>query len=465
VATASDDRTARLWDLATGALLVTYKGHAAAVNSVSITPDGRRLVTGSVDKTARVWNLDSGALLREIESQEGHRGPITSLAVNADKDWLVTATNVRNDRAEDQSVRFWDMKTGDARGKVDFGKDNALKVQSVSALKLLPDGKRVAVAQPDGIVRVIELESFQDVAVINDMKGILKGIGVTPNDRLITASTDDTARIWDLKTGQALTVLEGHQAAVNSVAVSRDGKRVFTGSEDRTVRVWDAEPFPRELRELLKIARREAPRCLTQEQRERFYVETVAPPSWCEAEAKWPYDATSFMVRASEAYGKKNYASAIDLYQRVLAFKDSDRGRVLHRIAAAHNEIAWLAFTGGHAKDGLDDAEKAVALAPDNANILDTRGHIYLALDRLDAAFADFNKAISLQVRTPGTYYGRATCWERRGETALAISDYRQALGLQATTDYQKMILSKARERLDALTSAKSQGGGGQKGG
>ena len=63
VVTASDDRTARVWDAATGAEVLTLKGHAGAVTAASFSPDGFRILTASADNTARVW--DSRPVNRE----------------------------------------------------------------------------------------------------------------------------------------------------------------------------------------------------------------------------------------------------------------------------------------------------------------------------------------------------------------------------------------------------------------
>ena len=55
------------------------------------------------------------------------------------------------------------------------------------------------------------------------------------------AALDNTVRVWDVETGRALRVLEGHSAGINSVAWSPDGGRALSGAADQTVRVWDVE--------------------------------------------------------------------------------------------------------------------------------------------------------------------------------------------------------------------------------
>ncbi len=66
--TASDDRTAKVWDAKSGAEVLTLKGHTKEVKSAAFSPDGSRVVTGSDDKTAKVW--DARPVSREFLSWE-----------------------------------------------------------------------------------------------------------------------------------------------------------------------------------------------------------------------------------------------------------------------------------------------------------------------------------------------------------------------------------------------------------
>jgi WD40 repeat protein len=59
--------------------------------------------------------------------------------------------------------------------------------------------------------------------------------------RLVTASFDGTARVWDAASGDALATLSGHKALLWSARFSPDGSRIVTASDDKTAQVWDAE--------------------------------------------------------------------------------------------------------------------------------------------------------------------------------------------------------------------------------
>src|SRR5215831_1957021 len=80
ILTGSRDRTVRLWDLPTGALIRTFED-PDVVNSVAFAPDGRRLLSGGDDGTIRLWETDTGGLIRRFE---GHRDAVRSVAVSPD---------------------------------------------------------------------------------------------------------------------------------------------------------------------------------------------------------------------------------------------------------------------------------------------------------------------------------------------------------------------------------------------
>ena len=79
--TASDDKTARLWDAQSGQEIAVLTGHADWVRSAAFSPDGRRVVTASSDNTARLWDAQSG---QEIAVLKGHADQVLSAAFSPD---------------------------------------------------------------------------------------------------------------------------------------------------------------------------------------------------------------------------------------------------------------------------------------------------------------------------------------------------------------------------------------------
>lgn len=101
LATASADKTARLWN-SEGSLLRTFEGHLDRLARIAFHPSGKYLGTASFDKTWRLWNVESG---EELLLQEGHSRSVYGLSFHHDGS-LVASCGL------DALVRVWDLRTG-----------------------------------------------------------------------------------------------------------------------------------------------------------------------------------------------------------------------------------------------------------------------------------------------------------------------------------------------------------------
>ena len=222
--TASFDRTARVWDLASGRCEHELTGHTDTVGAVAVSADGTRAVTGSDDQTARVWNLASGRCEHELT---GHTSAVGAVAVSADGTRTVTGSI-------DRTARVWDLASGRCEHELTGHTDRVVAV-AVSA-----DGTRAVTASFDRTARVWDLASGR---CEHELTGHTKGVGAVAvsadGTRAVTGSHDRTARVWDLASGRCEHELTGHTDTVWAVAVSADGTRAVTGSDDRTARVWN----------------------------------------------------------------------------------------------------------------------------------------------------------------------------------------------------------------------------------
>jgi len=133
IVTASNDRTAQVWDAASGEMLRELKGHDGAVVSAAFGPDGARIVTASDDRTARLWDAASGELLRELK---GHGDRVQSAAFSADGARIVTASF-------DRTARVWDTASGEMLREL---KGHSAAVFSAA---FSPDGARIVTASFD----------------------------------------------------------------------------------------------------------------------------------------------------------------------------------------------------------------------------------------------------------------------------------------------------------------------------
>ncbi|MBW4492499.1 MAG: AAA-like domain-containing protein [Oscillatoria princeps RMCB-10] len=220
IATASRDKTARLWDLQ-GKPVAEFKGHESAVWGVSFSPDRKYLATASADGKARLWDL-SGKELAKFS----HQGSVGSVSFSPDSKRIATAS-------ADGTAKLWDLS---GKQIAEF-KANQGVVLSVS---FSPDGKRIATASDDGKARLWDL-SGKLLKEFKAHKGWVWSVSFSPKgDRIATASTDGSARLWDLS-GKLLREFKGNQPWVLSVSFSSNGERVATASADGTARLWDLD--------------------------------------------------------------------------------------------------------------------------------------------------------------------------------------------------------------------------------
>jgi WD40 repeat protein len=102
LASASDDRTVKIWDASSGACLQTLKGHSEWVSSVVFSHDSTRLASASYNNTIMIWDASSGTCLQMLE---GHSGSVTSVAFSHDSTRLASASC-------DSTVKIWDASSG-----------------------------------------------------------------------------------------------------------------------------------------------------------------------------------------------------------------------------------------------------------------------------------------------------------------------------------------------------------------
>jgi WD40 repeat protein/serine/threonine protein kinase len=244
LASGARDHTICLWDPSTGARLGMLAGHTSWVRSLAFSSDGKRLVSGggySVLNDAgevKVWEVPGG---RELLSFTGHNQGVRGVAINPGGDLIVSAGAEGGFPAE---VKVWDAHTArELKALVGH-------TQVVTGVTFSPDGKRVATSSFDGTVKLWDLATGQDVytlaAATTSRRAILMGLAFSPDGRYLASGlSDGTVRLWQAAPPEEKFILRGHAAEVWSVAVSADGRLAASGSGDpknplrNDVKVWD----------------------------------------------------------------------------------------------------------------------------------------------------------------------------------------------------------------------------------
>ena len=201
-------------------------GHEGMARAVSFSPDGRTLASGSDDRTVRLWDVQTG---RQLAMLKDHTETIFAVAFSPDGRILASG-------ALDGQVRLTDCRTLKSR-VLTTG-------PHVFALAFAPDGSTLASAHRDAPPQLWDLTSGKPRATLFGHNGDVLHLAFSPDGKtLATAGRDQTVRIWDTATGQEMLCLTGHEARVNGVAFSPDGQTLASVDHKGVIRLGTQRPI------------------------------------------------------------------------------------------------------------------------------------------------------------------------------------------------------------------------------
>jgi len=246
-------------------------GHAAAVESVAYSKDGKYLASGSWDNSVRLYTVDTNGYPKYLRTLTGHMGAVTAIAFNPQNTLIATGS-------KDFTVKVYDLKTG---AVVFAARDNK---ETISSLNFDADGKFLITGSFDGTIRAYDAVNFEnnrteksiafgtrvnDLVImekggfivasnktsfeqINGNKQVLRtftghsagvnSLDLSPNRKVIASGSDDKSIIlWDVITAKEIKRLKGHGWKVTSVQFSNDGKYLLSTCNNGEVKLWDIE--------------------------------------------------------------------------------------------------------------------------------------------------------------------------------------------------------------------------------
>ena len=275
-----DDEIIEEWNRESGGKLFPLIIDDPGVEELVVTPDGKQVICGSTEKTLRVWSLETGKKLSRLKLHSkafysvlrfiynivyaityfvfsgGYRYTppksssivscnfreiglsLIALAITFDGKHLISAS--------DDTIQVWDLETGQELFPL-------MGYRAVMSVAVTPDGKRLISASADKTLKVWNLETEhgfirfirnlitgRQLFTLKDHKDSVNAVAVTPDGtKVISGSSDNTLKVWDLSSRKVIDTFTGHRDSVNAIAVTPDGTKVISGSSDNTLRVWD----------------------------------------------------------------------------------------------------------------------------------------------------------------------------------------------------------------------------------
>ncbi|MGB7442916.1 MAG: serine/threonine-protein kinase [Coleofasciculaceae cyanobacterium] len=217
----------------------TIKKHTSYINYLTISPDGKSLVTASADKTIKIWELPGG---KEVSTVIKDSLPINYFAIRPD--WNTVATISYNNQ-----IKIWDFTTG-KEILIITGHDSP-----VNHLVISPDGKKLVSAGADKKIKIWDFSTYKEILTITGHESFVNYLIISPDGKkLVSADADGQIKIWDFSTGKEISTIIGHDNPVNYLVISPDGKKLVSAGADGQIKIWDFSTY----KEILTITGHES---------------------------------------------------------------------------------------------------------------------------------------------------------------------------------------------------------------
>jgi WD40 repeat protein len=211
------------------------------ITGLSFSPDGQRIAAAGYHEIT-LWKLADGALAGRLQ---GLSERIYGIAYSSDAKWLAVASG---DPGQYGLARLF---AADSAGAGKPVRELAEGQDVVFAAALSADGKRLATAGADRVVRVFETESGKQMTQIEDHADWIFDLAFSPDGkRLATASRDKTSKVFDIEKKESLVTFTGHGQPVYTVSFTPDGKAVASGGEDNMIRIWTVDGEAKQVRQI-----------------------------------------------------------------------------------------------------------------------------------------------------------------------------------------------------------------------
>lgn len=214
---------------------------AMPITAITFRPDGSEVAASGYHEIT-YWRAADGSLARRVP---GLSERLYDLVYSPDGKWLATASG---DPGQFGTAKLWEVE---ANGGLKPSKTLVESNDSVFAVAFSPDNKLVAAAGADRAIRIWEVATGKQLALIEDHADWIFDLAFSPDGkRLASASRDKTSKVFDVAKKESLVTFPGHAETVYAVVFTPDGKQVATGGADNQIRFWNPDDDGKQVRNL-----------------------------------------------------------------------------------------------------------------------------------------------------------------------------------------------------------------------
>ena len=221
LASGSFDKTIKLWDISTGKLSQTLQSHQDAVWSVAFSPNGEQLASCSGDRTLKIWNSYTG---KEQQTLRGHTDPVTTLCYSPDGKFIASGS-------EDLSLRLWETQSGQCLQTL-----NGHTTQ-ISSVTFSTDGQTLASCE-EQLIKLWNVKTGECTQTLQDSLTLVWSVTFSPDGQTLAGSDGQILRLWDVQTGKCRQILSGYTGQIWALAFSPNGEMLAASDNDQ-VEIWN----------------------------------------------------------------------------------------------------------------------------------------------------------------------------------------------------------------------------------
>jgi len=199
-------------------VVAVLKGHTDTIEALALSPDGSLIATASFDKTIKLFDLASSRLVRSYGGEQGHKGQVLAVAFTPKRDQIATG-------GADNFARIWDVPVKAPLKSV------ALAAAATRAV-VAADGKTVAVASADGTVKILPQGEEKGALELKGHTGAVNFL-VASGPNWVTVGADKTIRLWSAD-GKPI----GRYSLTSDFTGLAVGQSIYSASGDGILRQW-----------------------------------------------------------------------------------------------------------------------------------------------------------------------------------------------------------------------------------